>query len=89
MHGTCCCGFQGFFGVYDGHGGHKAAEFVADNLHTNIFGMLDKCGGDMGKEEAVRTGYLKTDEEFLKQVLLSDSHLPIFQAQFSYLLNSF
>ncbi|KAJ8645783.1 hypothetical protein MRB53_007531 [Persea americana] len=62
---------KGFFGVYDGHGGHKAAEFVADNLHTNIFGMLEKCGIDMGKEEAVRTGYLKTDEEFLKQGLSS------------------
>ena len=24
---------QGFFGVYDGHGGRRAAEFVADHLH--------------------------------------------------------
>ncbi|XP_051148619.1 probable protein phosphatase 2C 14 [Andrographis paniculata] len=53
-----------FFGVYDGHGGGKAAEFVADNLHLNIFEMLGK--GE-SKEEGVKIGYLKTDEEFLKQ----------------------
>ncbi|PSS25962.1 Protein phosphatase 2C 14 [Actinidia chinensis var. chinensis] len=61
-----CHGFKGFFGVYDGHGGRKAAEFVAENLHDNIFKMLENC---MDKEEAVKTGYLKTDQEFLKQGL--------------------
>ena len=25
-----------FFGVYDGHGGHKAADFVTENLHKNF-----------------------------------------------------
>ncbi|GLT36646.1 hypothetical protein SLA2020_110100 [Shorea laevis] len=56
-----------FFGVYDGHGGRKAADFVAENLHNNIFESLKNCAGNEEKEEAVKAGYLKTDEEFLKQ----------------------
>ncbi|KAL9420842.1 hypothetical protein AB3S75_038416 [Citrus x aurantiifolia] len=60
---------KSFFGVYDGHGGKMAAEFVAENLHTNIFEMMKNCTGD--KEGAVKAGYLKTDEEFLKQGLVS------------------
>lgn len=60
---------QGFFGVYDGHGGKKAAEFVAENLHTNILQMMENCEEPMSKEEAVKAGYLKTDQEFLKQVI--------------------
>ncbi|XP_057776801.1 probable protein phosphatase 2C 14 isoform X2 [Salvia miltiorrhiza] len=63
-------GTKDFFGVYDGHGGSKAAEFVAENLHLNIFKMLESnCGKD--KEKAMMEGYLKTDEEFLKQGLSS------------------
>ena len=52
--------------MYDGHGGKKAAEFVAENLHNNILEMMKSCDG---KEEAVRAGYLKTDQDFLKQVI--------------------
>ncbi|PRQ40169.1 putative protein-serine/threonine phosphatase [Rosa chinensis] len=55
---------RGFFGVYDGHGGSKAAEFAAENLHTNVLEMMEACAE---KEEAFRAGYLKTDHEFLKQ----------------------
>ncbi|XP_043725493.1 uncharacterized protein LOC122672049 [Telopea speciosissima] len=60
---------KGFFGVYDGHGGTKAVEFVAENLHGNIFEMLDKCGGHMEKEDAIKAAYLKTDQDFVKQGL--------------------
>ncbi|KAL6983780.1 protein-serine,threonine phosphatase [Sarracenia purpurea var. burkii] len=60
-------GVKSFFGVYDGHGGRKAAEFVAENLHANIFKMLETCTGNSGKEEAVKAGYLRTDQDFLKQ----------------------
>ncbi|XP_047957361.1 probable protein phosphatase 2C 14 isoform X2 [Salvia hispanica] len=57
-----------FFGVYDGHGGSKAAEFVAENLHLNIFEMLENnCGNE--KEKAFREAYLRTDKDFLKQGL--------------------
>ncbi|PIN04175.1 Serine/threonine protein phosphatase [Handroanthus impetiginosus] len=62
-------GNKGFFGVYDGHGGRKAAEFVAENLHLRIFEMLESSTENTAKEEAVKVGYLKTDEEFLKQGL--------------------
>ncbi|KAI3452664.1 hypothetical protein Pfo_009328 [Paulownia fortunei] len=60
---------KGFFGVYDGHGGSKAAEFVAENLHLKIYEMLESTSEHKAKEEAVKAGYLKTDEEFLKQGL--------------------
>ncbi|MFS7958229.1 putative protein-serine/threonine phosphatase [Helianthus anomalus] len=57
---------QAFFGVFDGHGGSKAAEFAAKNLHRNIMlKVANKCEDEI--EEAVREGYLKTDSEFLKE----------------------
>ncbi|XP_073031964.1 probable protein phosphatase 2C 14 [Primulina eburnea] len=56
-----------FFGVYDGHGGSKAAEFVAENLHLRIFEMLENASESEAREEAIKDGYLKTDDEFLKQ----------------------
>ncbi|CAI0464648.1 unnamed protein product [Linum tenue] len=62
---------SGFFGVYDGHGGRKAAEFVAENLHSNIMGTMVDCRDESSKEEALRAGYLKTDQQFLEQGLLS------------------
>ncbi|CAK9186698.1 unnamed protein product [Ilex paraguariensis] len=49
-------GSKGFFGVYDGHGGSKAAAYVAENLHTNIFEILKNCSGNTEKEEAVKQG---------------------------------
>ncbi|EPS57222.1 hypothetical protein M569_17598, partial [Genlisea aurea] len=54
-----------FFGVYDGHGGSKAAEFASENLHVRIMEQISK--NNRSKEAAVAMGYLKTDEEFLKQ----------------------
>ncbi|KAH6771234.1 hypothetical protein C2S52_016037 [Perilla frutescens var. hirtella] len=63
-------GNKEFFGVYDGHGGSKAAEFVAGNLHLKILEMLETSSG-REKEKAIKEGYLKTDEEFLKQGLSS------------------
>ncbi|XP_057948786.1 uncharacterized protein LOC131144267 [Malania oleifera] len=60
-----------FFGVYDGHGGKKAADFVAEKLHANIFEMLENCKGNEVKAEAIEAGYLKTDQEFLKQGVAS------------------
>ncbi|KAL4319134.1 hypothetical protein GQ457_18G022190 [Hibiscus cannabinus] len=64
---------KAFFGVYDGHGGKNAADFVAQNLHDNLFEMLKDCKGndEKEKEKAVKAGYLKTDEEFLKQDMVS------------------
>lgn len=52
--------------MYDGHGGKRAADFVAENLHNNIVEMMEM---HTETEEAVKAGYLKTDREFLEQVI--------------------
>ncbi|KAL6549440.1 hypothetical protein OROHE_008557 [Orobanche hederae] len=64
-------GFQGdskqaFFGIFDGHGGTKAAEFAAENLDKNITKELNTRGNHGEIELAVKGGYLTTDIEFLK-----------------------
>ncbi|CAN4101056.1 unnamed protein product [Withania somnifera] len=57
---------QGAFGIFDGHGGVKAAVFAAENLNKNIMNELGKTTDDK-IEVAVKNGYLKTDVEFLNQ----------------------
>ncbi|MBA0680776.1 hypothetical protein Goari_012458 [Gossypium aridum] len=56
-----------FFGVFDGHGGAKAAEFAAQKLEKNIVDEVLRRGDRSGVKEAVKDGYLKTDAEFLKE----------------------
>ncbi|CAG7880899.1 unnamed protein product, partial [Brassica rapa] len=61
---------KAFFGVFDGHGGSKAAEFAAKNLGSNIeAAMAAGRSGEEGysTERAIRDGYIKTDEDFLKE----------------------
>ncbi|RLN18651.1 putative protein phosphatase 2C 32 [Panicum miliaceum] len=53
------------FGVFDGHGGKNAAEFAAENMPKFMAEELKVNGGEI--EGAVKRGYLKTDEEFLKR----------------------
>ncbi|KAK4427132.1 putative protein phosphatase 2C 25 [Sesamum alatum] len=67
---------QAYFGIFDGHGGSKAAEFAADNLNKNIIDELKRretaaaaAADDDDIEQAVRSGYLTTDSEFLKRDL--------------------
>ncbi|XP_057979659.1 probable protein phosphatase 2C 25 [Malania oleifera] len=55
---------QAFFGVFDGHGGEKAAEFAAKNLDRNIMEEVTRCEEKI--EDAIKSGYLTTDAEFLK-----------------------
>ena len=51
--------------MFDGHGGKNAAEFAAENMPKFMAEELTKVnGGEI--EGAVKRGYLKTDEEFLK-----------------------
>ncbi|XP_039009946.1 probable protein phosphatase 2C 30 isoform X1 [Hibiscus syriacus] len=57
---------QAFFGVFDGHGGSKAAEFVACNLDKAAMAEVSKRCGD-AIEEALREAYLTTDMDFLKE----------------------
>ncbi|XP_075479191.1 putative protein phosphatase 2C 25 [Primulina tabacum] len=58
---------QAFFGVFDGHGGVKAAEFAAENLVKNVVHELERREHDEGIEFAVKKGFLTTDSEFLMQ----------------------
>ncbi|EOA33967.1 hypothetical protein CARUB_v10021462mg [Capsella rubella] len=62
---------KGFFGVYDGHGGGKAAEFVAENLHKNVLEMMKNCKDKEEKVEAFKAAYLRTDRDFLEQGVVS------------------
>lgn len=63
---------QAFFGIFDGHGGTKAAEFAAENLDKNILDEVERRD-ELEIEEAVKCGYLNTDSEFLKEDLRSGS----------------
>ncbi|XP_028804864.1 probable protein phosphatase 2C 25 [Neltuma alba] len=56
---------QAFFGIFDGHGGSKAAEFAAQNLEKNVMDEVTRRDED-DMEEAVKHGYLNTDSDFLK-----------------------
>lgn len=42
-----------------------AADFASENLHKNVVEVMKNCAEI---EEAVRAGYLKTDQDFLDQV---------------------
>ncbi|KAK7321362.1 hypothetical protein VNO77_31934 [Canavalia gladiata] len=57
-----------FFGIFDGHGGAKAAEFAANNLEKNVLDEVIMREED-DVEEAVKRGYLNTDSDFLKEDL--------------------
>jgi len=63
---------QGFFGVYDGHGGKEAAIFAADNLHKVLAEELNKHQGifeDPNKVLSVmRETYLSVDEKMKSAV---------------------
>lgn len=50
---------QGYFGIYDGHGGKDAVQFVRDHLHPNFAETL-KTVEDV--HEAFKVAYVKTDD---------------------------
>ncbi|KAL4566573.1 hypothetical protein LXL04_030691 [Taraxacum kok-saghyz] len=53
----------GLFGVFDGHGGARAAEYVKHNLFTNLI-KHPKFISDT--KSAIAEAYSHTDTEFLK-----------------------
>ncbi|KAJ8618728.1 hypothetical protein MRB53_014914 [Persea americana] len=82
---------QAFFGVFDGHGGRAAVDHVTNKLGNNILRAIEKIGKEEDKlEQAIKAGYLTTDEEFLSQgqssgacvatVLLKDAELHVANA---------
>ena len=66
---------QAFFAVVDGHGGHAAADYVADNLGKNIINAIEnqvmEVVDERTVEQAIRDGYTETDKGFLSQVNIS------------------
>ncbi|KAL4189758.1 hypothetical protein AMTRI_Chr08g208740 [Amborella trichopoda] len=58
---------QAFLGVFDGHGGKRAAEFAAENMGKNVMEHVTKCDGVEGIGDAVKNGYLFTDSEFSRE----------------------
>ncbi|KAJ8476924.1 hypothetical protein OPV22_020651 [Ensete ventricosum] len=79
---------QAFFGVFDGHGGRAAVDFVSEKLGKNIVAALDEPEKEENKAEmAIKAGYLTTDRDFLTQgvssgacaatVLLRDGELHV------------
>ncbi len=55
-------------GVYDGHGGDKASEYVCENLHLQFLECANKMG-DLSRveelEESLRAAILKVEEKWL------------------------
>uniref|UniRef100_A0A251UNX3 Putative PPM-type phosphatase domain-containing protein n=1 Tax=Helianthus annuus TaxID=4232 RepID=A0A251UNX3_HELAN len=45
---------DGFFGVYDGQGGSKAAEYVVKNMHSNVFDLCITTRGNLISERLKR-----------------------------------
>eukprot|EP01133_Synstelium_polycarpum_P015598 gene15598-18532_t len=53
---------QGYFAIYDGHGGRGAVDFTAKTLHINLLDELNKApNGDV--LECIRNSYLTTDSQ--------------------------
>lgn len=52
-----------FFGVYDGHGGEKVAQFAGENVHKIVAKQEAWSKGDI--EQALKDGFLATDRAIL------------------------
>lgn len=52
-----------FFGVYDGHGGDRVAQYAGDNIHKIIAKQEAFKNGDI--EQALRDGFLAADRAIL------------------------
>ena len=52
-----------YFGVYDGHGGEKVAQFAGENIHKIVAKQDAFSKGDM--EQALKDGFLATDRAIL------------------------
>jgi protein phosphatase 2C family protein 2/3 len=52
-----------YFGVYDGHGGEKVAQFAGENIHKIIAKQEGFLKGDI--EKAMKDGFLATDRAIL------------------------
>lgn len=53
---------NGYFAIYDGHGGRGAVEFTAKTLHVNLAGEFEK-NSSISPLEALKQAYLSTDKQ--------------------------
>ena len=56
-----------FFGIYDGHGGSKCADFLRDTLHKIIF---SNEYFPENPEKAIKNAFLKTENEFINKIAI-------------------
>lgn len=54
---------RAYFGVYDGHGGEKVAQFAGENIHKIIAKQEGFKSGNL--EQAMKDGFLATDRAIL------------------------
>ncbi|KAK5459456.1 Protein phosphatase 2C 2 [Exophiala xenobiotica] len=59
-----------YFGVYDGHGGEKVAQFAGENIHKIVAKQDAFSKGDM--EQALKDGFLATDRAILNDSRYED-----------------
>ncbi|XP_059155657.1 probable protein phosphatase 2C T23F11.1 isoform X2 [Physella acuta] len=59
-----------FFGVFDGHGGVKVAQYAGNNLHKKIVSQSSYSKGNIS--DAIRSGFLSLDEEMLRDEAMKD-----------------
>jgi len=60
---------QGFFGLYDGHGGRSTVDYVVKALHINLQQQLQK-NPNISFADAIREAYLVTDGQLRRQNIL-------------------
>jgi protein phosphatase PTC2/3 len=60
-----------FFGVYDGHGGEKVAQFAGENLHKIVAKQEGFAKADY--EQALKDGFLATDRAILNGMPMQTS----------------
>jgi protein phosphatase 2C family protein 2/3 len=56
-----------FFGVYDGHGGDRVAQFAGEHIHQIVAKQEAFKKGDI--EQALKDGFLATDRAILNGTL--------------------
>lgn len=52
-----------FFGVYDGHGGERVAQYTGENLHKIV--ARQSAFKELNFEQALKDGFLATDRALL------------------------
>ncbi|XP_020588016.1 probable protein phosphatase 2C 77 [Phalaenopsis equestris] len=60
---------QAFFGVFDGHGGRAAVDFLSEKLGNNIITAVEEVEEENEDrlKLAIKAGYLLTDNEFINK----------------------